>query len=351
MNFLHAPEQLLLKDAVGGALAHASPEQVIPTLAELGVFAALMPEAQGGTGLGVVEGAIILEAAGRAGLDYPLAATIAMAGPVSALRPHDIDSIARGHAPIDIAASGCLANEGGRLRGRLTARNLGRLRWLVAPLVEGGFILLEAMALSGTPRVPVEIGECPVSIICDLPAEEHPVLTLAGHADAIAVLHCAELLGAAAHLFDLSLAYLKDREQFGQPIGTNQALKHMAADAYMMLESIRVAVEYAAAALDAARVRPDDSALAMQAERAVKVMHGYVPQTARHIAETAVQFHGGIGLTWEYQLNGYLRRIIRIGMRLGHGAKHRSALLDLLQRKHDDNNARACAAILGRTPQ
>jgi alkylation response protein AidB-like acyl-CoA dehydrogenase len=145
-------------------------------------------------------------------------------------------------------------------------------------------------------------------------------------AERLIILRCAEIVGAAAFCFETGVQYLKDRRQFGQPIGANQALKHLAADGYVQLENIRVAVTYAAASMDRALSNPGKAASLEDAREAVCVVLSYVPETARELAELSIQFHGGIGVTWEYTLNRYLRRIIRLGQSLGSSGYHRRAL-------------------------
>lgn len=328
MNFLYSMEQQLLRDTINEALSGVTPDRALAILAELEMFSLLIPEDRGGSGLGMLEATIVVEAAAKAGLRLPLSATILLADAVGLAHPDSAAALLRGEALIDFATSSNLSSEAGRFHGDLGARNLDNLRWLAVPVSATELALFEADQLSGASQEAIEVDEKAILAAIDINRDAIPTVTFLRHADALAVLRCAELLGAASHTFDLSITYLMDRQQFGQPIGSNQALKHMAADVYMTLENVRVSVEYAAAALDVARAAPEDSALANQADCAVRVMLGYVPDATRQIAETAVQFHGGIGLTWEYELNGYLRHIIRICMGLGHGATHRHALLD-----------------------
>jgi alkylation response protein AidB-like acyl-CoA dehydrogenase len=87
-------------------------------------------------------------------------------------------------------------------------------------------------------------------------------------------------------------------------------------------------VEYAAAARDAADASPGDTTLLSASADAVGAMLAYVPRAAREIAETAIHLHGGIGLTWEYRLNAYLRRIVRLGMGLGAVSSRQLAMFE-----------------------
>jgi alkylation response protein AidB-like acyl-CoA dehydrogenase len=109
----------------------------------------------------------------------------------------------------------------------------------------------------------------------------------------LAVIWAAEAVGAAQTLVDLSVQYAKDREQFGQPIGSFQAIKHRLADMHSDAEYAETAVIWASAERD-------------QAERATR----YAIDTSIRIAESAIQVHGGMGFTWELGLHFYLRAML-----------------------------------------
>jgi alkylation response protein AidB-like acyl-CoA dehydrogenase len=109
----------------------------------------------------------------------------------------------------------------------------------------------------------------------------------------------AELLGLASQAFEITLDYLKTRVQFGQLIGTFQALQHRAADMFGELQLTRSAVEAALAAIDADA--PDLSSLASLAKAIAN-------ETAHRITAEMVQLHGGIGMTHEHDAGLYLKR-------------------------------------------
>ncbi|MGE0741710.1 MAG: acyl-CoA dehydrogenase family protein, partial [Hyphomonadaceae bacterium] len=133
--------------------------------------------------------------------------------------------------------------------------------------------------------------------------------------DAALVLVAADALGAATHCVDLSVQYAKDREQFGQPIGRFQALKHQLATMALDMESARALVWYAAYAWD--RALPDASRTAALAK--AHVCDRFV-QTARD----AIAAHGGIGYTWDYGLHLWFRRSLFDSAFLGGPAVHRA---------------------------
>lgn len=328
MNFQHSPEQEMLRGSVAGTLARGG-EGTVAALAELGVFGLLVAPDRGGSGLGLVEAAIVLQEAGKAGAGGVLAETLLMADPLASAMPDRSADILAGMLAAIAPVSGVLRQVGSRMRGALTVSRPESVDWIVVPMSGGnqvGLLPFARLEPTGRAYIDATADSCQVSV--DVPESDIHVVTVDAFGDRLAILRCAELLGAAEHCLALSVAYLKDRQQFGQPIGANQALKHIAADTYLSLENIRVAVEYAAAARDAADTTPDDAASRAAATDAVEVMLAYVPRAAREIAETAIHLHGGIGLTWEYGLNAYLRRIVRLGMGLGAVSSHQLAMFE-----------------------
>jgi alkylation response protein AidB-like acyl-CoA dehydrogenase len=126
-----------------------------------------------------------------------------------------------------------------------------------------------------------------------------------------AVLLAAEAAGVAAWCVDTAVDYAKVREQFGQPIGGFQAVKHRCADMLCDLELARSAVWDAATALDDASVDPDSQALAVSVAAAV------APDAAVQNAKNLIQVLGGIGFTWEHDAHLYLKRSLASRQILG----------------------------------
>ena len=132
-----------------------------------------------------------------------------------------------------------------------------------------------------------------------------------------------EQVGVAAWCLDATVAYLKERRQFGRAVGGFQALKHRLADVYAEVESARAAARYASAAL-----ATDDPDVPV----AVALAQAYCSDAAVHAAEEAVQLHGGIGMTWEHPAHLYLKRAKADQLLLGSPEAHRAdlaALVDL----------------------
>jgi alkylation response protein AidB-like acyl-CoA dehydrogenase len=135
----------------------------------------------------------------------------------------------------------------------------------------------------------------------------------------------AEMLGAARRCMEMSVEYAKVRQQFGQPIGTFQAIKHACAEMFLEVENASAATYYAAWALDA---NSPDAALAVSAAKA------YVGDASRKVCGSSIQVHGGIGFTWEYDLHLYVKRAKHLEPLYGDADFHREqALRFVLERE------------------
>lgn len=307
MRFLPTEEQQMLRQSAAAGFARDG------DAADLGLAGMLRPEAEGGLGMGLVEASIVMHEAGRAGVGCAFAAQLLFGDAVPA--------VADG-APVALPVQGGLHRAGGRLRGRLTLdAPTGELR-VAVPVDEGDEIAFPALSdASLTPRQGIVLGVQAGEAVFDLAEADTPIATMPGWRDQLAVLLGAWMVGAADRAFDTSLTYMRDRNQFGQPIGANQALKHIAADTYLQLENIRVTVDQAAATLDAG----------LPADLALTMLRATVPTGAREILETTIHLHGGIGLTWDYGLNAPLRGILRAGQVIGEPTPQLQRLCDLFR--------------------
>ncbi|WP_433548127.1 acyl-CoA dehydrogenase family protein [Streptomyces sp. CA-294286] len=126
----------------------------------------------------------------------------------------------------------------------------------------------------------------------------------------------AEQVGAAARALEITVQYTKDREQFGRPIGSFQAVKHRLADLYVLVEEAR-SLALAATAADAA---PEPAAAAKAA----------CSEAYQKVAGEMIQLHGGIGITWEHPAHDHFKRAHSAAHLLGPAASHRRRLARLL---------------------
>ena len=276
----------------------------------------------GGLGLGVVEAAVLLEQTGGHLAPVPflqqLLATVALAG-----TPHLPGLV--GGSRLGTAARRTLTGNGdGTVSGRPEPVLYGHVAdVLVVPAGEdGGAEELVVVELTGIDRRAEPAMDLTRRLAwIDL---DHAPATTVGGPDEVARLldlgalfHAAELLGGAAAVLELTVAYAQDRAQFGRPIGSFQAVKHRCADMLVDVEGMRSAVYHAAWTLGA-----DDPDAPMAAATA-KV---WCSDAGLRVAESALQVHGGIGFTWEADVHLYLKRAQLDGTAFGNSGHHRTRL-------------------------
>jgi alkylation response protein AidB-like acyl-CoA dehydrogenase len=119
----------------------------------------------------------------------------------------------------------------------------------------------------------------------------------------------ADLLGSMRGAHEMTVAYAKDRQQYGRPVGSFQAVQHLLAESLVWLEGAQSAAYYAAWAADA-----ESLDTAREASLVAKI---YCAIAARTVCELAIQVHGGIGNTWECMVHVHLRRVLQSGLTLG----------------------------------
>ena len=345
MHFAFTEQQLEFRDAVRQVLAKECTTDAVraaydaplarsprwATLADLGVAGLTVPEPHGGLGLGLVDLVPLVEEAGRVALPEPLATTTGIAAPLLA----DLDAAGTADARIgpwlDGVAAGDLAVAvaDGRWPGAPVAGADGAdLLLLVAYGADGRELHgVDASSVTVTPvpsldptrrlGTPVWAPSPDTVLVSGDRAEAHLATTGAR----AAVETGAELLGLADAMISLTAAYAKDRHQFGVPIGSFQAVKHLLAGAQVLLEFARPVVYGAAWALDTGS--PD-------ASRAASVAKAYASDAATEAARVSLQVHGAIGYTWECDLHLFLKRTWALAEAWGSADDHRARLLDSL---------------------
>jgi pimeloyl-CoA dehydrogenase small subunit len=147
-----------------------------------------------------------------------------------------------------------------------------------------------------------------------LPVVEHVV------DEAIAAL-CAEAVGTMQAMHETTLEYLKTRQQFGRPIGQFQVLQHRSVDMLVALEQARSMAMFAAV-----MAAEDDATERRRAIAAAKVQIG---RSGRHVGQEAIQLHGGIGMTMEYKVGHYFKRMTMMDKMFGDADTHLAALAQL----------------------
>jgi pimeloyl-CoA dehydrogenase small subunit len=325
-------------------------------ITEMGLLGLPFEETLGGFGGGAVETAIVMDAFGRGLVLEPFFATVILGGgllrraaPASmlgALAP----KIAAGklklafahverHSRYDLADVITTASKDGGgyvLDGAksvvihgdtadrifVTARLSGHRRgrdgiglFLVDPATPGvthrGYPTQDGQRAAELTLSNVRIGADDVISDNALPLIEHVV------DEAIAAL-CAEAVGAMQSMQDLTLEYLKTRKQFGRPIGSFQVLQHRSVDMLVAVEQARSMAMFAA--VMAAEENPTERRKAIAA---AKVQIG---RSGRHVGQEAIQLHGGIGMTNEYAVGHYFKRVTMIDQLYGDADTHLSYL-------------------------
>lgn len=336
MDFGLSADQTLLVDTVHRVLdAHAALERVRAYAADdmdkaddlwreltaLGLPGLVIAEAYGGSGLGLLEAALVAECLGVHVAPVPFVASCVLA-PLALMEAGSagqqavwLPRIARGVTRLGFAASehaGARENAGviacdGHLDGRaLFVLDFAADGYLIADRA-GGLHLVDAIAPGLERRAFVTIDR--TREVGELTFDAVPAEPLPGSADGRLlqrlldcgrVLLAADTLGAAQHMVDAAVAYAGQREQFGRVIGSFQAIKHLCAEMAAALEPCRAMVWYAAYALDAL---PDEAHLTACHTKA------HVAEVGTFVAKTATEVHGGVGFTDLLGLHYWFKRI------------------------------------------
>lgn len=369
MDFELSDEQRLLKDSVERLMADrygfearnrfmAEPNGYSRELwrqyAELGLLGLPFSEAHGGIGGGPVETMIVMEAFGRALALEPYLATVVMGGGLiehgadAPLRDKILPKIASGDLRVAFAhaerqARYCLSDVGTAATPDGSGFILKGVKTLVLHGDSADQFIVSAR-LSGAPRDESGIGLFLVDAgASGLSRRGYPtvdglraaevtfdgVRVQAAHAvgepgtafplieqivaRALAAL-CAEALGAMEALHTLTVDYLKTRKQFGVPIGNFQVLQHRAAE-------MLVALEQARSMAMLATMMADDSD-ASERRRAISAAKVQIGRSGHFIGQQAIQLHGGIGMTMEYQAGAYFKRLTTINTLFGDADHH-----------------------------
>jgi alkylation response protein AidB-like acyl-CoA dehydrogenase len=375
MDFDFNQEQAMLRDLTREFLARECSPRFVrqmmedPTgfgepmwqqMAEMGLQGIAIPAAYGGQGLGMVELALVLEEMGRSTYLGPYFATVVLAAP----------AIEAGGDPVQMQTY-LPAIAAGKLKGTLALLE-DALAWgpegikldavprgseyllsgvkRFVPFAHAADFLLIAARTGGAsddgspgitvfvlepgmpglmlePNVGMDRTSRTSTLVLDdvrvgrdrvvgCPDEGWGILEPTLRRAAVGA--SAEMLGAARKCLEMSVEYAGVREQFGQPIGSFQAIKHMCAEMLMEVETAHAATYYAAWALAAGA--PD-------APLAASVAKAHVSEAARKVCGAAIQVHGGIGYTWEYDLHLSFKRAKHLEPLYGDANFHRELAL------------------------
>ncbi|MBW2231696.1 MAG: acyl-CoA/acyl-ACP dehydrogenase [Deltaproteobacteria bacterium] len=335
MDFGLSEEQELLQETVRGFVANECPparlrehfdaaDGVDPALwqgmAEMGLAGLLVPEVHGGAGLKVLDLALVMEVLGSAALPGPLlghsmASLAIMDGGDEAQKHGWLPRLAEGRAVASVAL--CEAGsawEPDQWRCRASGETVSGSK-LYVPHADRADLLV--VGVEGGELVLVECGQGGVKIervdgidrtrpVCRVEFDRAPCQRLAPATwvarrvrDVGLALLAADSFGAATKLIDVSVEYAKTREQFGMKIGQFQAIKHQIARLGTAIEPTRALVWHAAYAIDHL---PEES------ERAAALAKSHITDRAMHTARMAVELHGGLGFTWDCDVQMWFKR-------------------------------------------
>jgi pimeloyl-CoA dehydrogenase small subunit len=371
MDFDLSEDQRLLKDSVDRLVAdHYQFEQrkkymrepagysaaMWDQITELGLLGLPFEETLGGFGGGAVETAIVMDALGRGLVLEPYFATVILGGGLlrraapttvlGALAPKvaagklklafahverhsrynlaDVSTTARkdGAGYVLDGAKSVVIHGDAADRIFVTARIAGERRdrngiglFLIDPGTPGvtrrGYPTQDGQRAAEVTLTNARVGADDLLGDNALPVVEHVV------DEAIAAL-CAEAVGAMQSMHDLTLEYLKTRKQFGRPIGSFQVLQHRSVDMLVAVEQARSMAMFAA--VMAAEENP------IERRKAISAAKVQIGRSARHVGQEAIQLHGGIGMTNEYAVGHYFKRVTMIDQLYGDADIHLSSL-------------------------
>jgi alkylation response protein AidB-like acyl-CoA dehydrogenase len=330
VRFAFSDEQQEIRRTVRELLAHACPPAAVRAswsdatgrsrkrwtkLAELGLVGITVPEAYGGLGQNELDWVLLFEEAGAAALPEPLCETTAVGAPLLAAlasetqRARWLPEVAAGRAILTAAIGGALHLPDAHVAdlalieraGELHAVERAALNARPLPSVDGARRLY---------RIEPALG---VATLIARGAEARPALDAAFDRGALAT--AAQLCGLGRRMLDMTVEYVKVRQQFGQAVGAFQAVKHHLADALLALELARPVVYRAA--YSAAHASPDRATH-------VSMAKAYASNAAHVAARAALQCHGAIGYSYEHDLHLWMKRAWALEAAWGDAAWHRA---------------------------
>lgn len=351
MRFAPTDDQLALRDAVRDLLAKECPPEVVraawpdgtdalgarkgegarapeervervwSTLAEMGVLGVAVPEAQGGLGMAEVDWVLVAEETGYAALPHPFVETAAVAAPLLAAAGDPeglVPSLVDGSRRVAVLPLGTRLVPWGDVVTLLVGLDVAADGTWTARRIASA-------VAQGEARTPADVVDAGRRTVLLEAWRAGAVIGTAADAalafDRGALGIAAQLVGLARRMVDLAVGYVGERKQFGVPVGSFQAVKHHLADAALRIEFAAPAVHAAAWSLATG---------APTASRDVSMAKALASDAGRLAGRTALQVHGAIGYTTEYDLHLYLKRAEVLARTWGDAAWHRRRIATAL---------------------
>jgi len=357
MEFALTDEQRALQDAVRSYLrdrfgpaqvrevyddpeGDGDPAGLWKAVGEQGWLAVLVPETYDGIGLGLLDASVIAREFGAMTTPGPWLGTI-LAGEAIRLAGSDeqqaawLPRIAAGEVKAAVALhlpgssptpeNAVATSDGGALTGRLQLVEYAHVADLLVVAAQDGLYLVEPAGLTVTRCEALDRTTRSSTVDLDGVAGtrlEHSAPDVVQELlDRAAVLVASDLVGIARKALTETVEYDKTRVQFGKPVGSFQAIKHDLADLHVAVTMAEHAATYAAYAVD--QDLPDKSL-------AVSIAKSKASDTARKATSDMIQYHGGIGFTWEHDAHFYFKRSKRLEYAYGDAAQHRERIARIL---------------------
>ncbi|MDP4654337.1 MAG: acyl-CoA/acyl-ACP dehydrogenase [Porticoccaceae bacterium] len=345
MNFTFNDDQLLFRDTVRDLLTHeVTAERIrqrwdsatgidsaaLKSMVDLGLTAALVPEAQGGLGLNAVDFILLAEECGRAALPEPIVDSCLVATPMLVDADRALDG---GNSCLLELLEGIAAGEQTVLCGTSINPYINYAHcadYLLLPhgnevhLVAVKDVELERQTSVDLSRRLSKVNWIPRSETCIASGEMGADLWRSS-LNRGALGNAAQLLGLTEAMVARSVQFATDREQFGRPIGVNQAVKHLLADCAVKAEFAKPAIYRAAYTVAVAPTRADWSV------SHAKASAGDAANTA---SRNCTQVHGAMGYTWECDLHIWMKRAWTLDREWGDAGFHKNRIHEwLLQPK------------------
>ena len=322
MDFEFSPEQEMLRASVRAFLADKAPISAVRASYESGVFD---PEVWDGLAelgvldLDMVDSAVVLEELGRALCPVPYTSSAigarglhpALSG-VGTLAIYEPDARYSWRTPSTELRDGKLYGTKVHVADAAAADE-----FIVTAAAGGAFGVYVASNGTVEATASVDGSRKQDTVVFDgvaaerLDADEKAVTRTL---DRLGVAYAVDAVGAAQRALELSVEYAKEREQFGKPIGSFQAVQHLCADMLRAVELGRAAAYYACWAIDEAG--PEE------AHRAATLARAFAADAFPQLGGTAIQVFGGIGFTWEHDIHLYYKRLLSQSVAFGTASDH-----------------------------
>jgi alkylation response protein AidB-like acyl-CoA dehydrogenase len=366
VDFTFSSEQDALRDVARSFLAAEAPGTYVRAmmddergvtdafwskLVDLGWTGLFVPEANGGAGLGLLEAVVVAEEMGKLPLPAPWLSS-SVCATLTALALGDtavLDDLAAGRVrgtlaveetgarnPLDaVGVTARQSADGWVLDGvkpLVLDGHSADFAYVVARTEDDGKLATFAVDNPGGTLVPtLDVTRKLARVVLDGRVARHvgpdgdQRALLARVIDDIAVVLCAESVGACDRALEMAVEYAKVRVQFDRPIATFQAIRHKIVDMLHQLELARVATHYAAWVSDSAATEGDAARQAAAASA-----KGFVGEAAAMITGENIQVHGGVGFTWDVDAHLLFRRVKANDVLFGRQGWQRQRLADLV---------------------